>query len=150
DGESPRLEEYLDRFPGHAEALRAQFEIHEALRTGSPLNVSLSSTYHSPSASSSTGNQEGGLHTAGSTRVVRSTETLPGRQDDRGVPAQGGDHIKAVPEPDPSWPRFEGFDILGLLGSGGMGTVYRVFDRKSRRTVALKTMNRASAIALLR
>ncbi len=33
-GESPRLEEYLRRFPNVAEALRRQFAVHEALRSG--------------------------------------------------------------------------------------------------------------------
>ena len=33
DGESPQLDEYLDRFPGHDEALRAQFDVHQLLRT---------------------------------------------------------------------------------------------------------------------
>src|SRR4051794_21340947 len=41
DGESPRLDEYLARFPVHAEALRAQFEIHQALRTSGSFNITL-------------------------------------------------------------------------------------------------------------
>ena len=57
---------------------------------------------------------------------------------------------EAAQPPDRSWPRVEGFDILGVLGSGGMGTVYRAFDRKSRHPVALKVLNRVSASALLR
>src|SRR5262245_12514196 len=44
DGESPRLAEYLERFPAHAEALRAQFEIHQALRTCGSFNVALTET----------------------------------------------------------------------------------------------------------
>src|SRR3954463_6863880 len=44
DGESPRLDEYLERFPVHAEALRAQFEIHQALRTSGSFNITLTET----------------------------------------------------------------------------------------------------------
>src|SRR5690348_672960 len=32
DGEVPELDEYLRRFPRHAEALRAQFDVHRALQ----------------------------------------------------------------------------------------------------------------------
>ena len=42
DGESPQLGEYLDRFPGHAEALRVQFEVHEALRSNHSVTLTLS------------------------------------------------------------------------------------------------------------
>src|SRR5262245_35314323 len=44
DGESPRLDEYLDRFPAHSGALRAQFEIHQALRTSGSFNITLTGT----------------------------------------------------------------------------------------------------------
>ena len=34
------------------------------------------------------------------------------------------------------------YDVQGLLGVGGMGSVYRVFDRELREVVALKFLNR--------
>ena len=52
--------------------------------------------------------------------------------------------------PRPELAALEGFDILGVLGSGGMGTVYRAFDRRSGHPVALKTLNRVGATSLLR
>ncbi len=51
---------------------------------------------------------------------------------------------------EPSRPALEGYDIQDVLGSGGMGTVFRAFDRERRRPVALKMMNRAGAAAILR
>ncbi|MEM6997072.1 MAG: hypothetical protein AAF721_41595, partial [Myxococcota bacterium] len=35
-------------------------------------------------------------------------------------------------------PRIGSFDVLSLLGEGGMGTVYAVYDPKLDRRVALK------------
>jgi tRNA A-37 threonylcarbamoyl transferase component Bud32 len=47
-------------------------------------------------------------------------------------------------------PKIAGFDVVAELGRGGMGVVYRAFDRKRSRVVALKTMRTADAAALLR
>src|SRR5215831_3420302 len=44
----------------------------------------------------------------------------------------------------------ERFELLGRLGSGGMGTVYSAYDRQRRMRVALKTTSSLEPRALLR
>jgi len=53
----------------------------------------------------------------------------------------------------PNTGRFEGnerFQVLSLLGRGGMGVVYEVYDRERQAKVALKTLNEGSPVELLR
>lgn len=44
----------------------------------------------------------------------------------------------------------ERFSVVRLVGTGGMGVVYEVFDRERRQTVALKTLRKLDATSLYR
>ena len=53
-----------------------------------------------------------------------------------------------VPSPvakhlNPGWPRIRGYEILSVIGSGGMAIVYKALHRDLRRTVAIKMLRGA-------
>src|SRR6266849_3250437 len=59
------------------------------------------------------------------------------------VPSSG---LAAASRLEPAKPRaFGEYELLGEIGSGGMGVVYRARETHSGRPVALKTMQRAQS-----
>ncbi len=53
--------------------------------------------------------------------------------------------FRFVPEPltipsEPGWPRVQGYELLSVIGSGGMGIVYKARHLALQRTVALKML----------
>jgi formylglycine-generating enzyme required for sulfatase activity len=112
-GEQPTAEEYRLRFPDQATAIDGIFgDVHESVggRSTFPDNI-LGSAAPDPDAV---------------TLDARTLELDPGRMVD-------------LPRIDGALGRLLGeYMILDRIGSGGMGVVYRAFQRSANRIVALK------------
>jgi serine/threonine protein kinase len=74
---------------------------------------------------------------------IEARDLRPGDSESDSAPPQRPAH-------PPSGLAVAGYEILGELGHGGMGVVYRAFDQKRKRVVALKTVRTLGPSALYR
>jgi serine/threonine protein kinase len=124
-GEVPDPRQYVNRFPEHASALRALFDDHQAMK---------------PSPASVDGIAAGPTQLQ-SERAAGDTTVTGALRQQRFV-AQSD-------RPSLTGRRLGDYEVQAELGRGGMGIVYRAYDHRQGRIVALKILPQASNPSLI-
>ena len=119
-GERPVEEEYLQQFPSLAEQIRRQFQVHRALVKGTDVDCEIGTAEYGKTPH---------IQSLSTGSEVSSKTTSPGTAQ---------------------FPQIAGFQILGVAGRGGNGTVYRALDQKLNRIVAIKLIDRDHAVDSMR